>query len=84
MSTQTTDADHFHGCPECPQSEGPDNIYNAGRLHCGACHTHRTTWVLGSNLLSSWKDETEDEQRERYREIEGYRDVTPVREGTPF
>jgi hypothetical protein len=37
--------------------------------------THRTSWLLGSNLFSAWRDETEDEQRERYQEIADYRDV---------
>jgi hypothetical protein len=67
--------DHFHGCPECPPERDPDNIYNAGKAHRAACHVHRTTWYLGSNLFSGWRHETEAEQRERWREIEGYRDV---------
>jgi hypothetical protein len=65
----------FHGCPECPLERGPHDIYNAGKNHRGACHDHRTTWHIGSNLLSSWRHETEAEQRDRYREIEGYREV---------
>lgn len=64
--------DHFHGCPHCPPERGPDNVYNEGRHHTGACHEHRTTWDLGSNLFSSWRQETEAEQRERWREIENY------------
>lgn len=67
--------DHWWGCPECPTSKGPDDVYNAGRTHVAACHTHRTTWILGANLFSSWRDETEAEQRARYAEIEGYRRV---------
>lgn len=66
----------YHGCSECPPQRGPDDIYNAGRSHWGACHVHRTAWWIGSNLFSSWRDETEAEQRERYREIEGYADMT--------
>lgn len=73
----TPDPHHFHGCPECPPSKGPDNIYNAGRAHRAACHTHRMSWLLGSNLFSSWRNETEAEQRERFREIEDYEDLTP-------
>lgn len=64
---------HFlHGCPECPVSRGPEDIYNAGKGHRAACHTHKTTWFLGSNLFSSWRYETEQGQRDRYREIEDY------------
>jgi hypothetical protein len=66
------EANHWWGCPHCPKTKGPDDVYNAGSTHVAACHTHRTTWRLGSNLFSSWKGETEAYQRERYREIEGY------------
>jgi hypothetical protein len=75
--------DPFHGCPKCPESKGPDAVYNAGRLHRGACHTHRTTWILGSNLFSSWRDETEQQQRERWREIEGYDDLDRLADRYP-
>lgn len=74
--TSTEEHALFYGCPECPASRGPDDIYNAGKAHRAACHTHRTSWFIGSNLLGVWKYETEQEQRERYREIEGYGDVT--------
>ncbi len=80
LTVPDVEPDHFHGCPQCPTTRGPDGIYNAGRLHRGACHTHRTTWMLGSGLFSSWRDETEAQQRERYREIEDYADVDRVAE----
>jgi hypothetical protein len=70
---------HFHRCPHCPPSKGPDDIYNAGKAHRAACHQHKTTWHLGSNLFSSWRNETEAEQRKRWREIEDYADLTPPR-----
>lgn len=84
--TREIERDHFHGCPHCPESRGPDNVYDAGKLHRGACHEHGTTWVIGINLLSSWRntldeadgdwDEMLRRQRERYREIEKYEDVS--------
>jgi hypothetical protein len=77
--------DHFHGCPHCPGSKGPEAWYDAGKLNVGACHTHRTAWTLGYNLISSWAhtleessgdwDEMLRRQRERYLEIEGYANV---------
>ena len=80
-----TEPDHFHGCPLCPESRGPENVYDAGKAHIGACHRHRTAWNLGSNLISSWRDTLAEcggdwdamlaAQRERFREIEGYRRV---------
>lgn len=76
QQSPSTDAEHhFWGCPHCPKSKGAEDIYNAGRTNIGVCHTHRTNWILGENLISTWKDETEDEQRERYREIEEYERV---------
>jgi hypothetical protein len=72
---QTTDLD-TGWCPECPPGPGdPVTVYNAGRDHWGVCHTHRTRWWIGFNLFSGWRDETEDQQRERLTEIEDYRDV---------
>jgi hypothetical protein len=77
--------DPFAGCPECPAERGPDNVYTAGKFERGACHRHRTMWRIGSNLTSQWRHELEvaggdwdamlDAQRERYREIEQYREV---------
>ena len=76
---------HFHGCPDCPSERGPDNVYTAGKAERAACHIHRTTWPIGVNLTSQWRQELEaaggdwDEmlshQRELYQEIEGYREV---------
>jgi hypothetical protein len=66
----------FHGCPECLFERGPEDIYNVGKAHRAACHTHRTSWFLGSNLIGGWKAETEAKQRERFRELAGYRDVS--------
>jgi hypothetical protein len=41
-------------------------MINVGRIHWMICETHKTKWWLGSNLLSSWRDQTEDEQRAIY------------------
>ncbi len=30
---------------------------------------HRTKWYVGYNLFSSWRDQTEDEQRALYDEV---------------
>jgi hypothetical protein len=75
----------FHGCPQCPAERGPDDIYTAGKAERGACHAHRTTWRVGVNLTSQWRQELEavggdwgamlNAQHERYGEIEGYEDA---------
>jgi hypothetical protein len=71
--TQATEpARHFAGCPECGQDDG---YLNAGRSHWMFCDEHQVKWCIGSNLFSSWREETEAEQRERWKCIEGYRDA---------
>ena len=58
--------DYFGGCPKCGASHG---IANVGRGHWGYCSEHRAKWSIGSNLFSSWRLQTEDEQRAIYNEI---------------
>lgn len=67
----------FSGCPRCPPGNGPDDIYNLGPRHVGACHAHRVVWAIGSNLFSGWRDETEEKQRARWREVEDYERMGP-------
>jgi hypothetical protein len=57
------DIDYFGGCPECYASDGYINI---GREHVFYCADHKTAWSAGFNLFSSWRNETEDEQRAEY------------------
>jgi hypothetical protein len=65
----------FGGCPLCGCA---DNIWNIGREHWSVCHRHKTKWHIGSNLFSSWKDESEqDWLRNEYR-LATYRTVKPV------
>jgi hypothetical protein len=52
---------YFGGCPECGGSDGCINI---GPNHWYYCKEHRTRWCIGSNLFSSWKDQTKAEQLE--------------------
>src|SRR4051794_9837805 len=54
MSDVTTD-DPFGGCPVCG---GNDAYLNLGREQWCYCEAHRTRWIIGSNLFSSWRDET--------------------------
>ncbi len=52
---------YFGGCPEC----GTEGLYtNIGRDHWFYCQGRKVKWLGGSNLFSSWYDETvEDWQR---------------------
>jgi hypothetical protein len=47
------------GCHEW----GGDEYVNVGRVHFALCHTHRYWWRHGSNLFSSWRDETVEDWR---------------------
>lgn len=67
--------DHFGTCPECG---GHDGYLNAGSAHWFICHEHRVRWAAGSGLFSSWRDESEAEQRHAYEVSPGwghYREV---------
>jgi hypothetical protein len=68
-NTSPCNADnHYWGvCPTCHRTDG---YINAGRTHIFFCREHRTRWIIGANLFSSWRDETEDEQRALYDQLE--------------
>ena len=54
--------EYFGGCPECGSQDG---YFNVGRDHWVVCEKHKTRWCIGSNLFSSWRDETKEEQLEK-------------------
>jgi ssDNA-binding Zn-finger/Zn-ribbon topoisomerase 1 len=66
----------FGGCPQCGGTHGYLNI---GRDHWFVCDDHKTKWRVGSNLFSSWKDETDEEWASNKLHLEGYEEVRPVR-----
>jgi hypothetical protein len=72
MNDKITVTDYFGGCPKCG---GSDGLYNVGRANWFVCHTHKVRWTVGSNILSSWRYETEDEQRERWEVVADYEDI---------
>lgn len=57
----------FGLCPECGSNDGYINI---GREHWFYCLKHRVCWCVGSNLFSSWREQTEDEQHEAFNHLE--------------
>lgn len=76
----TTD-EYFGGCPRCGQNNG---FINIGRDHWFLCTRHKTTWCVGSNLFSSWREEDEAIWEENSNKLAGYMEVTPMhRELTP-
>jgi hypothetical protein len=58
--------DYFGVCPHCGKNDG---FINVGRSHWFFCKEHRVKWCAGANLFSSWRHETEAEQRRIYNEI---------------
>jgi len=57
---------YFGLCPVCHKTDGSLNV---GRSHWFYCKEHKKCWCAGSNVFSSWRDQTEQEQRQRYAEI---------------
>jgi hypothetical protein len=74
MTTQMKVPDYFGGCPQCGRNDG---YVNVGKSHVFICREHKTKWSIGSNLFSSWRYQTEEEQRRIYDEI-GVGDFTEV------
>ena len=42
------------------------------------CLEHRVSWIYGANIFGSWRQETEAEQIEKYKLIEGFERVEPL------
>lgn len=66
---------YFGDCPHCGETTG---YFNIGRDQWCYCARHQTKWDIGSNVLSSWRHETEEVwQRNLYR-FGHYREVEPL------
>lgn len=63
-------AEEFDSCPKCGRSGEYRNIY---RHHFFFCDEHRITWLAGSNLFSSWREEDEDDWRAAWEKLQHYR-----------
>jgi hypothetical protein len=74
MSTRQDDG--FGLCPHCHQMDG---YANAGRSHRAYCKEHRVSWLIGANLFSDWRDQTEEEQRAIWEDIglSTFKDIVP-------
>jgi hypothetical protein len=66
----------FGVCPVCQQTDG---YANAGKTHVLFCKEHKKSWYVGSNLFSSWKYQTEEEQRKYWEEtgLDSFERVEP-------
>jgi hypothetical protein len=71
-----TSKDYFGTCPHCHDCGG---YINVGRSHWFFCDEHKVRWLIGSNLFSCWRYQTEEEQRAIYDAMRfgGYQNVEP-------
>jgi hypothetical protein len=59
--------DNYFGlCPHCRKTDG---CINVGNGHWFYCKDHSVKWFIGANLFSSWKLQTEAEQRQIYDQL---------------
>ena len=70
-----TTTEYFGGCPHCGKNDG---YINFGRNHWMVCDKHETRWCVGSNLFSSWRDETEEDWEKNAQRMDGYTEVAPI------
>jgi hypothetical protein len=69
-----SDHNDYADCPHCRNTDG---YVNAGRTHWFRCDEHKTMWCAGSNLFSSWKEQTYEEQQAIWDRL-GLNDSTVV------
>ena len=67
---------YFGGCPKCGRNDG---YLNVGKSHWFVCDEHKTTWFVGSNLFSSWREQSQEVWEENARQLSEYKDVEPLR-----
>jgi hypothetical protein len=67
--------EYFGLCPHCHQQDGWLDI---GKSHWIYCKEHRVKWCIGSNLFSSWRQQTEEEQRQIYDDL-GFGEFQEIR-----
>jgi hypothetical protein len=70
----TKAVDHWGGCPECHTY---DCYLNVERTHWFVCHTHKKKWCVGWNLMSSWRDETQEQWDRNAARIADYEEIEP-------
>ena len=76
MATDTTPAKetYFGLCPDCHAEPA---IRNVNRTHVAHCEKCRVKWIIGANLFSSWRDETEADWKDSASLLSGFREVQP-------
>jgi hypothetical protein len=76
------DINYFGECP-IPGCRGNDGYLNLEREHWFRCDRHRTKWIEGMNLFSSWREETEADWARNAAKLAAYRQVEPLSGAPP-
>lgn len=72
--TDDGEGDNYFGvCPTCKKYSGCLNI---GRDHWFYCKAHKTKWWIGSNIFSSWRNETEEDHYRNARYLSNFADMS--------
>ena len=77
MNDKASDSAYFDSCPVCGENDGHLNI---GPAHWFVCNTHKTKWLWGSNLVSTWKSETAADWQRNFDKLKDYREVRVIDE----
>jgi hypothetical protein len=70
----------FGNCPVCGKNPACRNI---GRDHYFYCDEHKIAWCVGSNLFSSWRDESEDDWQHNRAKLADFKIIDESDASTP-
>lgn len=62
---------YFGHCDNCNSC----GIMHVGRHHYGLCNKNKTFWYIGSNLLSGWREQTEEQKNENIEYLSNLKEV---------
>lgn len=71
-------AEYFGVCPKCLETDGCLNIE---RDHVFVCHRHKSYWLIGFNIFSSWRREDESVWEKNSKLLESYEIIEPYNPG---
>jgi len=65
---------YWGACPICHRCDG---YVNVGSEHWCVCHEHKTKWLVGDNLFSSWRFESQEQHEKNWVRLRSYAVVPP-------
>jgi hypothetical protein len=76
VNTDRQHNDRYFGvCPICRETDGCRNLH---KDHWFFCEQHKVKWFAGSNLMSGWVYETEEDWRRNAEKLAAYEVVKPA------